>query len=92
MSGIETRIGIRAAQWLLDAVMMRRLPLWQRCFLAALLVLLFVVPPVAVAVAVAVWCLKAGEPGWLIVSVVLVGVTAGFWVLGLRKDRMRRQR
>lgn len=80
MAGIATK----AAQWLLDAVMLRRL--------AVLQVLLFVVRPVAVAAAVAVGRLKAGEPGWLIVSVVLVGVTVGFWVRELQRHRMRRQR
>ena len=92
MAGIGTRIGIRAARWLLDAVMMRRLPRWQRCVLAVLLVLLFVVPPVVVGVAVAVWCLRAGKPGWLIASAALVGVTVGFWGRELRRYRMRRQR
>lgn len=90
MAGIGTRIGIRAAQWLLEAVMMRRLPLWQRCCLAALLALIFVVPPVAAVVAVG--GLKAGQPGRLIISTALVGVTAGFWVNELRKRRVRRKK
>ena len=92
MSGIETRLGIRAAQWLLDAVMMRRLPLWQRCVLAVLLVLLFIVPPVAVIAVLAVIGIAEGQPVMLLVSALLAVLTVWFWASALRKYAKRRRR
>lgn len=89
MAGIAPRTAIKAAQWLLDGVMMRRLPLWQRSILAVVLVTFFVAPPIAVAVAVTVICIRAGQPGWMILSVALVGITGVFWMGELRKYRRR---
>lgn len=91
MAGIGSRTATKAAQWLLDGVMMRRLPLWQRSILALVLVTLFVAPPVAVAVAIAVLSIREGQPGWLIVSVLLVGITGVFWMGELRKYRRRKK-
>lgn len=91
MAGIAPRTAIKAAQWLLDGVMMRRLPLWQRSILAMVLAALFVAPQVAVAGAVAVLSVREGQPGWLIVSVLLVGITGVFWMGELRKYRRRKK-
>lgn len=85
MAGIANRWGVRAAQWLLDAVMMRRLPLWQRCLLAVLLVLIFVAPPVTVAAALTVLGVSRGKPLILLLSIALVATTVWFWVCELRK-------
>ena len=91
MAGIGTRTATKAAQWLLDGVMMRRLPLWQRSILAVVLVMLFVAPPVAVAVAVAVFSIREDQPGLMILSAALVGITAAFWMGELRKYCRRKK-
>ena len=65
--------------------MMRRLPLWQRVFLAVLLVLIFVVPPVAIAAALTALGVSRGQPLLLLLSAALIVLTVWFWVCALRK-------